>query len=397
MSDGRRRILFVDDEQRILDGIRRQLRDKREQWDMHFALSAEEALCVMADRSFDALVSDMRMPGMSGSQLLHRARHAHPQAARVILSGHANPWAMLPHVASVHQYLQKPCEVGLLRRTLENLTANIALLPRQSLRIAGNRVLTLPPAREPFERLLNELGREETSCESLTRIIGSDPALAAKTMQFVTTSFFGTPRRMSSLSEAVTLLGVKALATLIVDAQLFAQTDEHERSQATVAELWQASVAIADAAATLARIDGAEAWVQEQARLAGLLCLVGRAILVTDPSAHYLLDITDSRSSELTLTSIERAHYGSTQDEVAAYALRLWAFPEEVVEAVAFQSAPSRLAAPVVNRILRYLHPARCVAPRQTGGLVDRPALDQEFMVQQKVKPLLSQYRKLAA
>ena len=63
----RKAILFVDDDPNILDGLRRMLRSMRKEWDMAFAQSGQEALDLMAEKPFDVIVSDMRMPGMDGA------------------------------------------------------------------------------------------------------------------------------------------------------------------------------------------------------------------------------------------------------------------------------------------------------------------------------------------
>jgi len=82
----KRRVLFVDDDPNILAGIRRVLRSFRDDFELYFAENGKDALEIMAETAFDVVVSDMRMPGMDGADLLkkgagtlslHHQDHAH--------------------------------------------------------------------------------------------------------------------------------------------------------------------------------------------------------------------------------------------------------------------------------------------------------------------------------
>jgi CheY-like chemotaxis protein len=80
MNTDQLKVIFVDDESRILDGLRRQLHAFRQQWDMRFAQSGEEALKMLAALPADVVVSDMRMPGMTGGQLHKRILATYPRS-----------------------------------------------------------------------------------------------------------------------------------------------------------------------------------------------------------------------------------------------------------------------------------------------------------------------------
>ena len=89
------RIIFVDDEPGILEGLRHSLRRQRHQWEMTFVSSGEAALAEFDKAPFDVIVSDMRMPGMDGAELLTQVSQRHPEVARVVLSGHTEPEAAI--------------------------------------------------------------------------------------------------------------------------------------------------------------------------------------------------------------------------------------------------------------------------------------------------------------
>ncbi|MEO7387320.1 MAG: HD domain-containing phosphohydrolase, partial [Gammaproteobacteria bacterium] len=109
------RVLFVDDEPNVLDSIRRQL---RKSVDIHTAPSGSEALRLLEELGpFALVISDMRMPGMTGAELLTRVRTLYPDTVGMILSGQADLEATISAVNDGHifRFLTKPCSEEPLR------------------------------------------------------------------------------------------------------------------------------------------------------------------------------------------------------------------------------------------------------------------------------------------
>ena len=100
-----KRILFVDDEQNVIDGLRRMLRKERKDWDMCFAGGSAEALGLLEQKPFDVIVTDLQMPGMNGAQLLERVVELYPDMVRIVLSGHADEKSTTRAMRVVHQFL----------------------------------------------------------------------------------------------------------------------------------------------------------------------------------------------------------------------------------------------------------------------------------------------------
>jgi DNA-binding NtrC family response regulator len=115
------RILFVDDEQDVLAALRSGLRRERDRWTMVFVTSAAQAIEELAREPFDALVSDLRMPGMDGADLLAHVKDSHPQVARIVLSGNAESETTKRARALAHEFLNKPCPVVQVKACLEHL------------------------------------------------------------------------------------------------------------------------------------------------------------------------------------------------------------------------------------------------------------------------------------
>jgi CheY-like chemotaxis protein len=83
----RKTILFVDDEQFVLDGVARLLREFRKTWQVKFALNGKEALENIKEAKPDLVVVDIRMPGMNGFELLERIKEKYPSIPVLILTG----------------------------------------------------------------------------------------------------------------------------------------------------------------------------------------------------------------------------------------------------------------------------------------------------------------------
>ncbi len=81
-------VLFVDDEPMVLNAIRRELR--KQPWQLEFAGSGAEALELLAESTVDVVVSDMRMPEMSGAQLLKEVKSKYPRIMTILLTGQAD-------------------------------------------------------------------------------------------------------------------------------------------------------------------------------------------------------------------------------------------------------------------------------------------------------------------
>ena len=139
-----RRVLFVDDEPRILEGLRRMLRVQRQEWEMAFAPGGEAALALMEAAPFDVIVSDMRMPEMDGATLLTKVRDRFPQVVRIVLSGHTELSTTLRVVPVAHQFLAKPCDAGTLRVAIERACHLKGLLSDDSIRRTVGALRDLP-------------------------------------------------------------------------------------------------------------------------------------------------------------------------------------------------------------------------------------------------------------
>ena len=114
-----KRILFVDDDPSVLAGLANAFRRDRTRWEIRFALGGDAALVELARGGFDVVVSDMRMPGMSGTTLLNIVKQHSPATVLLMLSGSADMEEISVALATVDELISKPSDTPTLRATIE--------------------------------------------------------------------------------------------------------------------------------------------------------------------------------------------------------------------------------------------------------------------------------------
>jgi HD-like signal output (HDOD) protein/CheY-like chemotaxis protein len=337
----RRRVLFVDDEQLILQGLQRMLRGMRKEWDMSFATSASEALELMAKDPYDAVVADMRMPGMDGAQLLNEVKDRYPKSVRIILSGHADREMIMRSLGATHQYLAKPCDAENLKATLKRALALNSLLQGDPLfEPLISRIQSLPSLPSLYLKIQDELSSPDPSISRVADVIAQDPAMTAKILQLVNSAFFGIPRQISNPATAVNLLGLDTVKAVVLSAHAFSQLDKVP-PYIDLDRMWSHSTLVGNLSHQIAKAEGSDNQTCSDARVAGMLHDVGKLVLLANLPEEYVRLHELATELKGNLFELEHLEWGATHAEVGAYLLGLWGLPESVVKAVALHHGPS--------------------------------------------------------
>ncbi len=334
------KILFVDDEKNVLDGLRRMLHSMRGEWDVNFVSSGSEALEFLEREPMDVVVSDMRMPGMDGAQFLELVRDRFPHVVRIILSGHSEMHSVMKCVKPAHQFLSKPCSTEELVQVLRRSCCLSSFLANNALRDVLTSLDSLPVLSPIYQELVSEISMENSSLAKIGDIISRDVGMSASLLRLVNSSFFGFVNRISSPAQAVALLGLEVVRGLILSVELFSTLEKSPTSYFNFSYLWDHSLRTANAAKKIAKKSGASSDVVDNSYIAGLLHDVGKLILISELPEIYERIIEKIRSDNSILWEAEKEMLGVSHAEVGAFLLGLWAQPESVVQAVAFHHEP---------------------------------------------------------
>lgn len=336
-----KRVLFVDDDPRVLDGLRRMLHSMRREWQMDFAEGGQQALERLAASPYDAVVSDMRMPHMDGSEFLHEVLRRYPATVRIVLSGQCDRQTVLRAVEPTHQFLSKPCDPEILKTTLLRACQCRDRLNDDEYKRIVSRVTSVPSLPEHYQQLLAELQSPDASLRRIGEIIGQDIGMAAKIMQLIHTSFFGTPQSLADPMRAASLFDLETLRALALSTHVFSPFSEPSVTTLHLKLLFDHSLAVAITAREIARAESRDAQLADQAYLAGLLHDLGLLILAHSMPESCAAIVKTASENRTGICQAESQHLHESHASIGAYLMALWGLPDEVVQAIAFHHCPA--------------------------------------------------------
>ncbi len=298
------RILFADDDRRILSGLRRQLHGKSKEWDIAFVDSGAAALAALEAAPRDVIVSDMRMPGMDGAELLSQVTRRWPRMGRMVLSGQADHERMQIARTCAHRYLNKPCPPDVLVGEIERARRVRHVLDRMHCD-ALDDVWSRPPAvTDLCEDMIAALGDGETAF-SPDRMFRGDATLWSRVRDLMVFAYPESLDRTSDPAQLAQMLGNGGLfgVTLAVRfVEAFVSQD---------AETWDDASRVAVHAAAIAQHAKLGPEAVQEALLTGLLSVV---------------QLPDRTSLQLE---------DGVWEDVIAYLLESWGTSSTVVRALA--------------------------------------------------------------
>jgi len=318
------KVLFVDDEPRVLEAIQRMLSEAAEHWEVDTATSGPQALEKLARAKFDVLVTDMRMPGMDGAQLLAEVNERWPSITRIVLSGQTDQEQAMNALVTAHQFLSKPCNPRMLTRVVEDAHRLGELTPNARVRALASAVHRLPPVPRVHDRILVLLERPDASAREAADLVAQDPALCARVLRIVNSAFFARGQTVRDVRTATVRLGLDMLRVLLISerASMGLPDKQIERIQ---------EMAL-DAAGLASRIVPLQE--QRTAFTAALLCDVGALVLEQGAPDEIRAVREFAQEQGLAGHVAEKELLGSSHADIGGYVLGLWGMPASIVDAV---------------------------------------------------------------
>ncbi len=380
------RVLFVDDDPQLLSGLKLSFWSKRREWSVFCSESGVQALELLEQRDFDAVVSDMRMPGMDGEALLGRVRAQYPELLRVVLSGQTERGMATRVVSIAHQFLAKPCDTSWLQERVGVALYHRARMQHPELLKYAGQLADLPVAAPVLEAISGELTKSSPDLDRVSEWVWHDSALAIKLLQVVGSAFFVAPRQGSDIREAVRVLGSENLRCLLEGSSVITEAWELE-----LQELAVSTARLADSMASAFSV------APSAAKTLGLLSTLGARVCAHQNSTLHGEMIRTAEAERLSVSEVQQRELNTNHMLVAGCLAGLWGLDSALTEAL-FDLAPRQGAlecgsdlALVAQLAGALIEEVSCAEPRYFVP----PSLTQQRA--QALAPLLDGWRREAA
>lgn len=326
-------VLFVETEGQTLRGHLPGLTGARADWHVVLVSDAETALDVLKQREVCLVVAAFG-DDLAGCDAFFLEVQGRASAViRIGLLPEAHKDKIGTRLDHAHQCLALQCDpvqikaaivsgLSVYRRAQEN--------PSLTALIADLHTIPTPPA--VYFDIRDELESPHASSQSVAGIIARDPALSAKILKVANSGFYGLPRTIADLHQAITLLGNDTVLGLVLAARLF---DRLPVPGLHLDALWMHCVTVATLARQIASEEGGDNRTVSASGVAGLLHDIGGLIFLSHRPGPYATMVRHAGGDEAALLQMERADFGVGHPELGAHVLGLWGLPDVVVEAVA--------------------------------------------------------------
>jgi HD-like signal output (HDOD) protein len=369
---------FANDE---LESLKQAMSGIRGTWDCTFTENAKAALDTMADKPFDAVVANMHMTGMNGAELLHRVGDLHPTALRFVVGDMADQELILDCIGGTHQFIARPFRPQEFISTVQRSLALDACLSSNALRKLAPKLRRLPSLPSTYFEVLKQVESPNTTVQSVGEVIARDPAATARLLQMVNSAAFALAQKVTDPVDAVSLLGLETVKSLVLCLQVFSQSDEAKRAGLSLEQLWDHSFAVAKMARQIVQHHTGDARLSNDAFTAGLLHDVGRIVIASNLPKEYAAVVAAARQKSCPLHEEEEAQLEVTHAQVGAYLLGLWGMPATLVEAAGLHHTPGHTSSHEFS-LLTAVHVADVFAHEQDtrkDGLT-LPQLDLAYL-----------------
>lgn len=202
----------------------------------------------------------------------------------------------------------------------------------QTLRSQIEKIDTLPTIPGVLRKLLAVIENPKVSLNEVGGFISNDPVLTSRVLKLVNSPIYGFPGRISSVSQALILLGLNVVKGMLLGVSVF------EAMQKTMLGLWEHSLGCAITARIIAQKKGLKE--PEEVSVAALLHDIGKVVLGLKFPDEYKKIMAEAENKGIFILEAERDHFAISHAEAGAWIAQKWNFPRNLVEVIEYHHKP---------------------------------------------------------
>lgn len=352
-----RKVLFVDDNQPLINSFKNYFEKIPKNWAPIYHTDPLKAMDLLIFGDIDIIITDIHMPNMNGVKLLEFVKKEHPDVIRIAISGEEDTPEILAQAKNAHRYIQKPVDLNALRELIERVSTLSEIIPNSDTRKIVASLECIPTTPKVYRELLSELNSEDSSLKHISEIVSEDPALTAGLLKIVNSAFFNLPNEITSVQQAVTLLGLEIVKGVLFSVEMVRTFSIDEEKTFSINDIVEHSLLVANFTKTILEHEHVNRAIIEKTFITAILHDIGELVFAYALPERYRTIIEVSRSFEQTLARLEMQVLGSTHAEAGAYLLGLWGLPDDIVSAIAHHHTPAK-ASGTAAAILATMHAA---------------------------------------
>lgn len=356
-------ILLVDDDEQVLQAFSTAF--EASDYTVICTRSAVEALVVLEGLTIDIAVCDLKMPDMSGIELLKRIKKNRPSTIRILLGSQADEKlvlnSLLDNIAKAHIF--KPWGDAELKRIIKQVLDTEELLSSKDLLTVINNTGRLPTLKPFYQEILSAI-ESDADIAAISARIERDPAISAKMLQMANSAYYGV--KTASIQKAATFLGTQNLKNLVLTTSVMDSFTLRGAGSRIAQDVW----AQASLTNKIQRILSETILFRRQNHTectAGLLHNLGIVFMIKQ-YPDYIPFLSEALADpQADLLALEMNRYGITHAQVGGYLLQWWDLPYVMVEAALYHGAPNDER--IINKdLVSIVHVAQHYASKIMGS-----------------------------
>ncbi len=332
------RVLFVDDDSSVLNVIRDTL--FQTEFEIITAQSAHEAIELIEQEHIDLIISDIRMPGMDGIQLLETVKKKWPSIIRVMLCAYNDESTALQSLTNglVTTYFPKPWDTTELKDDIIRLLKIHKTFKNEKMMNLMNRLERLPSLPMLYQYFMNAFHREATF-EEFADIIKQDVAVATKILHIANSAFYrrlGEPT--ASIEHAIMTMGLNAVKNIVLAVTLSTQKPLTNQQVQHFQDIINHSSIVNKYIQLFYKIKFLKP-INSKFNSVGITHDIGKIILLQYfPERFEKIKQHQVQNPYMTFydCELDLGYAGNTHTEIGAFLLNLWNLPQISIEVALF-------------------------------------------------------------